>query len=111
MSALAFLARDLLASADEKGVVRVSALPSEALPTTARELMNAACGRVSRTLTAAEWMLYFRLQPYESLCGFPLDPRQVLEFEIAHAQGGNAAQARQAASQLAAITDTRGLDP
>jgi energy-coupling factor transporter ATP-binding protein EcfA2 len=111
VTALAFLTRDALASADERGVVRVSGLPTEPLPTAARELMNSACGRVSRTLTAAEWMSYFRLQPYDSLCGFPLDPRQVLEFEIAHAQVGNAPQALQAARQLAAITDTRGLDP
>jgi WD40 repeat protein/energy-coupling factor transporter ATP-binding protein EcfA2 len=111
VSALAFLDVDLLASADEKGVVRVSSSPGGAVPTSARELMNAACGRVSRTLTAAEWMSYFRLQPYESLCGLPLDPRQVLEFEIAHAQAGNAVQARQAARQLAGMTDTRGLDP
>jgi WD40 repeat protein len=111
VTALAFLSRDVLASADEMGVVRVSHLLSEAVPTNPRELMSSACARVSRTLTATEWMAYFRLQPYESLCKFPLDPRQVLEVETAHAQSGNATQARQAADQLAAIADTSGLDP
>ena len=109
--ALAFLSGEHLASADESGVVRVSSWPAEAIPTGPLELMRTACTRVGRTLTADEWMSYFRLQPYESLCEFPVDSRQLLEIEIAHAHSGNAAQALQAARQLGELEDTRGLDP
>ena len=112
VNSIAFVSGNLLATADQEGLVRVSALPSDSrLPTTARELMDEGCERVSRTLTAAEWLSFFRLHEYHALCKFPLDPRQVLEIEIVHARSGNSAQALQAARQFAAIKDVGQLDP
>ena len=107
VNSIAFVSDNLLATADQEGLVRVSALPPDSrLPTTARELMDEGCKRVSRTLTAAEWLSFFRLSQDQALCKIPLDPRQVLEIEISHAQSGNSAQALQAARQFDVIKDT-----
>jgi hypothetical protein len=110
VGSIAFLADGTLVSADSSGLVRASEIPRDVeSPKTADRLISMACARVGRTLTAIEWISYFHLEPYESVCDFKLDPQQVLELEIAHAQSGNAEQARKSAEMLAAMPSMRGV--
>jgi WD40 repeat protein len=108
--AIAFLADGTLASVDSRGLVRASKIPGDdESPKTADSLISMACVRVGRTLTALEWITFFHLEPYESVCRFKLDPQQVLELEIAHAQSDNAEQARRSAEMLAAMPGMSGV--
>ncbi|MGH9310911.1 MAG: WD40 repeat domain-containing protein, partial [Vicinamibacterales bacterium] len=60
-------------------------------------LIDEACSKLRRPLTAEEWETYFGTERYESPCpGIPLDPGELLKLQIIHARDGNAKAAREA---------------
>jgi WD40 repeat protein len=117
--AIAFLADGAIASGDETGLVKVSEVTSATTPvqSASNDILNQACSRVSRAMTAAEWDYYFPYQPgdeYRSACSrYTVGATEILNLLVTRAGAGNVEGANVAHRQFDALNDsaTRELDP
>jgi WD40 repeat protein/energy-coupling factor transporter ATP-binding protein EcfA2 len=100
---------DRLVMLSPAGNVRLWDLSDFALDKDRSGLVEQACSKLRRALTAQEWLLFFRSEVYQSPCErVPLDFNEVLKLQIEHARANRGREARESFS-LPSRTD--GVTP
>ena len=112
--AVAFLRNGDFATGDGTGWLQAVRVTSQTAKAQTQDLssVEGACARLSRNLTAQEWNTFFSTQPYRSPCkSLPLDPVEVLELVIIHAEAKEVDAAMAAQRQLRDLPPSARLNP